>query len=215
MDNVLKVKSKNSVLIYNGIPNVEISETTEEIRESFGLTTDDFVILFVGRLRIQKSVDTLIEAISLIHKKIISPKVLLVGEGPEYSYLNEKVNKLGLEKVVRFEGTTLSPERYFKIANIFVLPSVFEGLGLVILEAFRAQIPVIASRIEGPEELIVDKENGCLFEPKNFEELASLMLKLYEHPEKSRVIAANGNRAFNEEFNISKYADSLNLLYSN
>ena len=143
-------------VIYNGIPQVELAASRAELRHELAIPHDAFCVLFVGRLHIQKSVDTLLRAAARLRSRIPNLIVLLVGEGYERERLEALSVKLKTNDVVRFCGTTMEPERYFKAADVFVLPSVCEGFGLVILEAFRSGLPVVASRIEGPAELIED-----------------------------------------------------------
>jgi len=209
----LKVNSDNSILIYNGIPDIEINKSRRSIRESLGRDESDYILLFVGRLRVQKSVADLIMAVNLIKDKIPNLKVLIVGDGPEKTHLETMIVQMGLEHIVSLEGTTPNPEYYFEIADIFVLPSVFEGLGLVILEAFRAGVPVIATNIEGPKELITNSLNGILVEPKDYQNLSEQILSLYSDPERAVLLGERGFENFRDKFNIATYADSIKQIY--
>jgi glycosyltransferase involved in cell wall biosynthesis len=201
-------------VVYNGIPAVTVTETRDQLRARLGIQNDRFVVLFVGRLRIQKSVDTLLEAVSAIGPRIPNLLVLLVGEGEEEERLRTMARSLGLDGVVEFRGTTAHPEHYFAAADIFVLPSIFEGLGLVVLEAFRAGIPVVATNIEGPKELITDGTTGLLFPPRHPEALGEALLRLHADPTLCERLGKAGLEGFKDRFTIEKYAICLERLYS-
>lgn len=212
----LAVPTNRVSTVYNAVPDVEVAWSRAELRAQLGIADTDFVVLFVGRLRIQKSVDTLLLASEQLRRKILNLRVLIVGEGKGYEEDNLKrlCTELGLDYIVQFCGTTEHPEQYFSAADLFVLPSVFEGLGLVVLEAFRASLPVVATGIEGPKELIRHGENGLLFEPKNVDQLVQMVMQLYQDIEMRKALGKNGRRDFENHYSMQKYADSLEMLYT-
>ncbi len=214
VDNRLGVKSENSFKIYNGIPNIDRSQySSDALREELGIGKEKFVALFVGRLRLQKSPHDLIAAINLIKGEIPDLKLILVGDGPLKYELQQEIEANGLEDIVQLVGTVSDPEKYFELSDIFVLPSVFEGLGLVILEAFRSCLPVVSTNIEGPKELVENGRNGILVDPKKPQQLADAILKLYRNPELRRTLGLNGNKSFQDTFSIDHYASEIKELY--
>lgn len=215
--NRLKVSDENAHLLYNAIPENKDSLDQSVAKQELSFSDDNFLILFMGRLRIQKSVDTLIKAVSLIKNELRehNSKVLIVGNGVLKNELRDLSNQLNLEDIISFEGITASPEIYHDAADLFVLPSVFEGFGLVILESFRAKTPVIATNIEGPRELIIDNENGYLFEPKDFKGLSNKILKLLKDSSKLKSLGEKGYNTFRKEFHISNYVTELEKIYKN
>ncbi len=180
----LGVPASRLHLFRNTIPETVAAPNRGVARGELGLRPEDFVVLFVGRLTRQKSVHTLIEAAGQLRHRVPALKVLLVGEGRGYKEeeLIALTASANLGDIVRFCGRTDAPERYLAAADVFVLPSVFEGLGLVVLEAFRAGVPVIASDVEGPAELIENGRNGLLFPPSDDQRLAALLQTLAEDP---------------------------------
>jgi len=208
----LRVKASNSRLLYNGIPELRKEYAKEEERLELGIHPDEFVILFIGRLRIQKSLETLIRAMKEL-EDILNLSMIVVGDGELRGQLERLCESLEVDDKITFVGTTQVPEKYFAASDLFVLPSVFEGLGLVILEAFRAGLPVIASRIEGPSELVEHNHNGLLFEPGNYEELSYLIRKVYENQSLRKKISKNGLLAFDQKFKIENYANELEKIY--
>lgn len=211
----LKVPAGRVNLIYNGIPSsVEIhARSLPQIKNELNIDENNFNILFIGRLEIQKSVETLLKAAQLLKPVIPNLKIILVGEGSLRENLEMLSFNLGLEEITEFKGVTLKPEHYFAACDIFVLPSVFEGMGIVLLEAFRSKIPVIASNTEGPAELIKDEFNGLLFTPLNYRQLAEKITRLYQDRLASRQIGENGYKFYKENFDIRDYASKLEKLY--
>ena len=208
----LRVLKSNIVLLHNAIADRSVFKEKNLLKEELGISQSDFCLLFVGRLEIQKSVDTLLYAVSEVKNEIPNLKVLLLGEGSLKLELKELVWKLGINETILFVGNAHS-ERYFEAADVFVLPSIFEGFGIVIIEAFRASLPVIATAIEGPQELIDDEVNGLLFEPKDYIGLSKKIVKLYGSPELRKNIGLRGYQSYAGKYRIEDYAEKIQSLY--
>lgn len=206
--NVLGLPKEQSYLLYNAIPQIHFEKPKQ-----LNVTSHNVNLLFVGRLVKQKSIHTLLNAIKLLKQKNIS--LTIVGEGVLEKELKEYAIKNGIEDKVVFVGKQLNPYPYYKKADIFVLPSIWEGFGIVILEAFRAKTAVIASNIEGPSELITHKKNGLLFPVKNDCELAKNIELLIDNIELRNSIAKEGYKSFKEKFHIDTYVQNLEKLYTN
>lgn len=205
---VLRIPKNRVSLVPNAIQkNVENLEKTN---------TTGIELLFVGRLEKQKSVDTLLRAIHILksYNLDVSWSLTLVGDGTKRSHLEKTARELQITDLVHFMGRQTDVNHYFSKAQILILPSIWEGFGLVILEAFRAKIAVIASNIEGPSELIKDRHNGLLFEAKNATELAAKIKLLVENSALRQQIAENGYRSFTEEYDIENYVKKLELIYT-
>jgi glycosyltransferase involved in cell wall biosynthesis len=122
---------------------------------------------------------------------------------------------LELQDYVEFKGTINNPEQYLSACDLFVLPSVFEGLGLVIIEAFRAGLPVIASNLEGPSEIIKNMKNGILFEASSSNDLASKISLLLNDERLCKHICEGALTTYRNEFNLANYVDKLLEVYKN
>lgn len=209
----LKVPKPHIHLIYNAIPHSPYSKSRFEARKELKIPDKSFCVLFVGRLSLQKSVDTLLQAAAMVKAEIPGFRVIIVGEGVLRFELGQLTKALHLQDVVEFRGTTFYPDQYFVSADVFVLPSVFEGMGIVLLEAFRAGLPIVASNVEGPRELISDGETGMLFEPRQSKQLAALLVKLYREEEFRVGLGLKGKAAFENNFEMQKYAQQVEALY--
>lgn len=131
---------------------------------------DSNYILYAGRLNKLKGLDYLLEAYSKIET---SHRLIIIGKGPEENRLKEYVKLLNLNNKVDFVPwvTQEKLREYLSKCTVFVLPSLFETFGIVLLEAMASGKPVIASDIMGPKDIILNGINGILFEKGNIEEL--------------------------------------------
>jgi len=207
--NRLRIPINRSHLLVNAIPKKEIPPKK--------YSDEKINLLFVGRLEKQKSLETLLKAVE--HLKTIKLKkefqLTIVGDGKLRNKLEHLTKQLHIDTIVRFEGEQKDVDSYYKQSDIFILPSIWEGFGISILEAFSAKSAVIASNIEGPAELISHNENGLLFEPKNHIQLAERITELINNEEKRHKIARKGYDSFTQKFHIDIYVEKLNQLYKN
>lgn len=209
----LRVPDDRVHLLYNAVPDVEIHDSKGAIREKLNIAQDVFCILFVGRLSVQKSVDTLIRAAARLHDRMENFVVLVIGEGSKHDELVQLSADLGIADRIQFRGVTNEPEHYFAAADVFVLPSIFEGFSLVVVEAFRASLPVIASRLEGPAELIEDGDNGLLFEPRDEAALSEKLLMLFRDEALRRAMGQRGYQGYRGRYAIETYVQNTIALY--
>ena len=122
----------------------------EKVRKEFGLE-NQFVVGHVGRMHPQKNHDFLIDVFSEIKKKKQNAKLVLIGTGPLKNKLRKKIQYLGLSEYVIFLGNRKDINRLYQAMDVFIFPSLFEGLGIVSIEAQAAGIPVLCSEGLPPE----------------------------------------------------------------
>ncbi|MDO8885285.1 glycosyltransferase family 4 protein [Candidatus Oleimmundimicrobium sp.] len=144
------------------------------LREKLSLPLDRKIILFVGNLVKVKGVNFLIESIPDILSSEPNLLTVIIGEGELEEKLKIQVKSLGIENFVQFEGFKSHYEiaLWMGASDLFVLPSLSEGFGLVVLEALSSGTPVVASKVGGIPELVKDGENGFLVEPANSHNMA-------------------------------------------
>jgi glycosyltransferase involved in cell wall biosynthesis len=155
----LDVVEKKIITIPIGIDFEEI-EKVQSIKEYFDC-------IFAGRLIKEKNVDILIKSVDLVKREIPNVKCLIIGDGPEKEKLEKMTRKIGLENNVQFLGFIEDHDdviSYMKSSKIFVLPSIREGFGVVVLEANACGLPVITinHKRNAAADLIEDEKNGLL-----------------------------------------------------
>ena len=140
----------------------------DELRKKMGFSKNDFVILFVGRLAQEKSVDFLIDAHASISKKYPNAKLLIVGDGPDIDKFKNQVNKLKIDANVIFTGKIPWKEvpKYYAISTVFATASKTETQGLTVIEAMAASLPAICVQDESFEDAVIDGLNGYFFKNK-------------------------------------------------
>ena len=183
-----------------------------ELIKKYKLSSEDFVLLFVGRLGKEKNVDFLIDCQKELLSKIPNLKLLIVGDGPEKEEFEKKVKRLKLSDSIIFIGMVPWNEvpNYYQLANLFVTASTTETQGLTVIEAMAASIPPICIDDESFKLTVTDDLNGKLF--KNKKEYKSIILSLYEDKEKIREMAKQAR--INAELHSSKhYAESVLDVY--
>lgn len=155
-----------------------VSVNKKAARQQLGLSDDDFVLISVGELNKNKNHETVIKALAGIdHKKI---KYLICGSGELESHLRQLIKNLRLENVVQLLGYRKDIPELLTISDIFIFPSLREGLPMSLMEAMAAGMPVIVSSIRGNVDLISDGENGYLFNSCNVKRCQRLIEYLAE-----------------------------------
>ncbi|NGM71405.1 glycosyltransferase family 4 protein [Natronolimnobius sp. AArcel1] len=172
-------------------------------------------ILFLGRLAPKKRVSDLIEAFNRIADEIPETDLVIVGTGPKSDELKAQASRYGLDGRVHFEGRVSDEAipRYYRRARLFVLPSVWEGHPLTLLEAWAGEVPVITSEVEGIAEFVDHKETGYLVPPESPDELADAIQYALSNPNESQRWASNAYDLVREEYSWEGVADRTNRIY--
>lgn len=151
------------------------------------------VILSAGRFEEEKGYDLLIQAIGLVHEDLKGWEVHIYGQGSKKDCLNKLINQLGLSHMIKLFPSTKELTKIMNEASLFVLPSRFEGFGMVIIEAMASGLPVIAFDCPvGPRNIIRDGLNGVLVEEANIEQLANELKQLAFNNSQQEKMQAEG-----------------------
>lgn len=202
------LKDSKVCTIYNGISPVEGNLNLPLPRDV------SFKIVTVARLTRKKGIKYLIEAFGLISKKYKDTGLFIIGEGEERKYLEKLVGRLNLRNVF-FLGKIPDAGKYLNNFDIFVLPSLSESLGISIIEAYAEKRAVIATKIGGIPELIVDGETGLLVAPGDSYALADSIEKLILDRALRDRLAYSGYNRFLGYFTSEKmYEKTLNVYKS-
>ena len=187
-------------------------EDVDSLRKQIGLNPDDFVILFVGRIGKEKSIDLLIEEQKNIVKKYPKAKLVIVGAGPDEDLCKAQIKKYKLENNVIMTGKVPLEEmpKYYQIANVFATASRTETQGLTVIEAMAASLPVIAANDESFEDIVVDDLNGFLF--KNKKEYRNYVESLIKDEEKLLYLSRQARLA-SDNFSSKIFAERILEVY--
>lgn len=179
--NKLSDKNKPSSVVSNGINLSEFKPVDiGDFNERFNIPSDNVKLLFVGRLYPEKSIDTLIKAVPYIVKKHPNTHIMIVGDGHLRPKLKKLAYGLGLNKNITFLGPVSDEDKIlaYNASDIFVLPSVAELEGMVVLEAMACGKPLVISDAEMSASRYFVDGNGFLFKKGDNEDLARQVLKL-------------------------------------
>lgn len=179
-------------------------DAPQNIRQELNIPLDAFVYLNLGRLSPEKNQARLLEAFAQILPSVPKAFLVIVGAGALENDLKNLANSLQIEHRVRFAGRREDVGACLEMADVFVFPSLFEGLPLSLIEAMFKRLPCVAGDIEVMREVITDESKGLLVNPYKSEEIAQAMIRLCEDAELRRRIGENGWREAEQNFNAKK-----------
>lgn len=168
-------------------------------------------ILTVGRLDKKKGMNYLIDAMPEIIRKFPKAKLVIVGDGPEKNNITMLIKKLNLDKNVDLIGAVQNKNlpSFYQKADLFVLPSLNEGLGVVLLEAMACGTPVIGSNVGGITDIIINGENGFLTISENPQNLAEKIITVLSNNDLQKKFSENGFRTIKEKFSWDVITDEF------
>jgi len=203
--------------IYSGIQVDKFHPVTSEekhrIRSKWSLKQEEAVVGMVSKLWEGKGHGVLIEAFKLLKEKIKDAKLVIVGEGHLYDELFRMVDNNGLRESVLFTGFQMDVSEIIATFDVAVLPSFFEGMGRVILEAMAMEKPVVASRVGGIPDLIDQGVNGLLVPPGDVKELADALEKVLNDKGFARKMGREGRKRIKGQFSAHVMVQSIEQLY--
>jgi N-acetyl-alpha-D-glucosaminyl L-malate synthase BshA len=212
-----KIWNRDIFVIPNGIDLERFDDLPrDEMRVKLQVKVDERRIIFVGRFRPDKGVTYLIKAMDIVRQRDQSARLMLVGEGPEEDSLRQLVGQLNLGSCINFVGQIPNERvpQYMAAADVFVLPSLYEGFPNVVLEAMASGLPIVASKVGGLPEIVEDGQNGFLVEPKNPEQIADKILLLLRDDELTRRISRN-NKEKAKRYSWGSVVAKLEEVYQN
>jgi len=212
------VPKDNLFVIQNGIDtdlsNIEYHKTRIKIREELNINNKKKVLISVGRLVKQKGYPILIDALKKLSLERDDFVSIILGGGEDRESLEKMVIEVGLEKKVLFLGNKQNVREYLVASDIFVMPSLFEGLPLSLLEAMSCGLPVVATSVGGVPEVITDSSLGLLVEENNPEDLLGKIKYLLSLPKEDlEEMGIVGRKRIQENFSINHMVSQYLSLY--
>jgi glycosyltransferase involved in cell wall biosynthesis len=171
------------------------------------------LIGFVGRLAPIKGPQFLVEALALIRRSVPNIHCLFVGDGEEKTFLERRVDQLGLKDSVTFSGHQSEVSKYFSILDVLVVPSLNEGMGRVIAEAGLLGKAVVATRVGGIPDLIEDGKTGVLVERRSPKEIAQAVVSLLQDPVRAEQMGSALRGKVVQGFTERQMVDKIDAFY--
>ncbi|MFM7037432.1 MAG: glycosyltransferase [Planctomycetaceae bacterium] len=212
------IPASRIAVVRNGVDVDAVQQSHPLSRAELGLRPDDFVLLMAGRLVPQKSPQILLQTLNLLQQRPQPRRICLViaGEGPERAALGELAARLPDPTAVTFPGWRSDLPRLMKTADLFVLPSAWEGLPNVLLEAQAAGLPVAATAIDGCADVIQSGHTGLLFPPEDADAIARIISAQVRDCGSARAMASNALQQLQAggrwEMCLEKFANLLEAL---
>ncbi len=209
------VNKKKGVVIQNGIEIEKFQNFNrrKSFRTKYGL--DESTILFgnVGRLHVQKGQRYLLEAFQAVKSKYPNVHVWIIGEGELLHELIKLAHDLGIQGSVQFLGARTDIPEILSAIDIFVLPSLWEGQPISIMEAGAAGKPVIATNVDGIADILTDGKNALLVPGKDSNALATAMMRMIEDSEFRNHLSVSVKATVSDGFTVEKMAKKIGDLY--
>lgn len=209
------IRPEKIQVLYNGIDlsQCDLALDRDGARSSLGIKPPEVVIGVIARLEEQKGHQVLLEALSLMPDLPANLKVLIVGDGKLRLSLEEETKKRGLSSRVVFLGTRKPIFPILKALDLFLLPSLWEGFSVALLEAMAMGVPVIATKVGGAEEVITSGQQGLLIPPGEAHSLAEAIGEAWLHRDRFLRMAGMGKEKVRQNFSKERHLTLLQDLY--
>ena len=195
------------------LPQIADESARRALRQELGWPDDALVVLHVGRFIEQKNHAGLLRIFARVAGEVPSARLLLVGEGPLTSEVENQIVALGLQEKARCIGVRNDVPHLMSCSDLFLFPSLHEGFGLVAIEANGAALPVVGSRIPGLGEAVEDGETAFLHSPHDEDAMATSTLSLLQNATLRRQIGQAGRDRACRQFTRAASAENLLRLY--
>ena len=197
-----QVDEDRIVVIRNGVESLPSArEETAEIRTELGIGKDDLVVGMVANFnRSVKGVSVFLDAVPGILQAVPAARFLLLGRGKEEKSLRDKARTMGIEAHILFAGYRQDIHRYYAVMDVSALTSFSEGLSITLLESMRCGIPVVATRVGGNPEVVVEGETGYLVPPGDVPAFVSQTVKLLLDRNLRKRMGEEGRRRVERHF---------------
>lgn len=187
----------------------------DQARERLGLDRKNLIIGCVGHFTEEKGHTDLIKGFFRIQTQFPEARLILIGDGPLKDHYRQLIIQLALSQKIYLPGMIPDLRDSFAAMDLFVFPSVAEGLGSVLLKAMAHHVPVFASRVGGIPEIVIEGKTGFLFSPGDPVALADCVLQALSDLDNIRRCTENAAKRIQSEFSITKMAQDTARIYSN
>lgn len=211
-----KIPEKKIIVIPNGIDGKHFRQKmdVEAQKNEFNIPHNVPVIGLGVRLSEQKGITYLLSAMPDILRRHPHTVLVIAGNGPLETHLRRQAAELGIKRSVRFVGPLIDIRKLLCMLDIYVLPSLWEGLPMVILEAMAAGCPIIATNVGGNKTAIRNNVNGILVPPANPKAIGEQVIALLNDNERRTKFIEKSSTLFRKKFESHRMAEQYMALYS-
>jgi len=217
----LGIPDNRTHVIYNPVDltafarNADTTARAGQLRAELGLGLQDPVVLCVARLDPQKGLRYLVEATPALVRQFPGATVLFVGGGSAAAQLAlaSLADTLDVRSHVRFLGVQADVRPYLELCDVFALPSLYEGMGISLVEAMAMERSCVATRTSAVPEVVADGVSGLLVAPANSSALAAAIVRLLQDPAARSRMGAAGRRIALERFDVARNIGQLESVY--
>ncbi len=211
----IKLATREKLInIYSGIDMDQFDKISSgDLKKELGLPDNYKLIGSVGRLSHQKDPICFIKSIPLVLKKIKKIHFVLTGDGPLREILEKFIIQYKLSEHVSLIGNRDDIPNVLKSLDVFVLSSLYEGLGRSLTEAMYCKLPIVATEVEGVPELINHMKTGYLVQPRDHYEIAKGLLFCLRNNTHAKSMACNAHKLVKNKFHVLKMIDRIDSLY--
>lgn len=202
------------VIIHNGLDTGKFSTPRkgDEVRQELDLNPEWPTVTMIARLHPVKGHQYFLQAARQVIDAGFKAQFLIIGEGFQRRRIEQQVRELGLAEVVKMPGYYSSIEDIYEVTDLLCVPSLMEGLGLVVLEGMYFNVPVVASNTGGIPEIISDQVDGLLVEPRDYKALAQAILNILQNPDLATRLTQKGRQKV-EQFSQENMAKKVEQVY--
>jgi glycosyltransferase involved in cell wall biosynthesis len=214
---IKNIESFSSVVVNNGIDQEKFNpaKVFKNVRKELGINEQQIVLLFIARFTSHKQPLTLIHAFAIAIKTMPNLQLLMVGEGDEKDAALQLAKELSVENNIIFEPFRQDVPDVLNAADIFILPSLWEGLPIGLLEAMSMGKAVIASNVDGTCEIIKNEYNGCLIALNNLQnELAEKIILLSNDAALRKQYGSKAMETVKNRFNAATMTKQIEGIYT-
>jgi glycosyltransferase involved in cell wall biosynthesis len=210
-----RIDEDRIVVIRNGVePFPDVRKETAETRKELGLEGPNLVVGMVANFnRSVKGVSLFLDAVPQIVQAVPDARFLLLGRGKEEKALRDTARFMGIEPYVLFAGFRQDIHRYYAIMDVSALTSYSEGLSITLLESMSCGIPVVATRVGGNPEVVVNGETGYLVKPGDASDFASHVVKLLQNRDLRKNMGEEARKRVEKHFRMSDVASRYIEIY--
>jgi glycosyltransferase involved in cell wall biosynthesis len=213
--NCARIPEQRIITVVNGVDDARFAPGPRSgvLRRRFGIPDDTLLIGCVARFRPVKNHALLIDAVARVRATLPNVRLVLVGDGPLRTEMEEQAQRLGLADAVIFAGTVMDPTPVYRDLDAFALTSVSEGTSISILEALASGTPVIATAVGNNPMLLAHGACGELVPSGNVDALASALHRVLTDPDYRASMAKAAREHVLEVFSLSAMIDAYERLY--